>query len=407
MNRTATQWILTGLTGLGVVLFLGSGSVCSAFSSGTTTDPMLLEVWDENIDELKVEQAVAAERAALMKKAALEEKLEMEAEKKRNAPPRLRLDPNKIRKLQFEAITEQQQKGEAFVQRQNNFTDWMDGFHALWYCRMDNAVRHLDTKWLTDEHHYDYELSTFKINVLTRGGGRSNEKDFDFKVRFRAKLALPGLEEKVHLVVDRSKQDSLPGADPMEQDDETSLGVAAFRKLKHSELRVGGGVRWRSAGPVVYGDLDWRWRRDWMGGELSLDPRGFWYSDDGLGQVTSLTWTRKTRDRQWFQSRTAERSTEETDGLECEQTVRYVWLRSGRGRGWVAQASTFPHLKSSKWYWDDSLINLTWQDALYRKWIYYTVTPQIDFPREDDYKPRPSLRIGIKILFGGKIGNLI
>ncbi len=144
-----------------------------------------------------------------------------------------------------------------------------------------------------------------------------------------------------------------------------------------------------------------------MGGELSLDPRGFWYSDDGFGQVTSLTWTRQTRDRQWFQSRTAERSTEQTHGVEFEQTIRYVWLRSGHGRGWVAQVSIFPHLKSSEWFWDDTMINLSWRDALYRKWIYYIVTPQVDFPREDDYEARPSLRIGIEILFGGKIGNLI
>ncbi len=53
------------------------------------------------------------------------------------------------------------------------------------------------------------------------------------------------------------------------------------------------------------------------------------------------------------------------------------------------------------------MINLSWRDALYRKWIYYIVTPQVDFPREDDYEPRPSLRIGIEILFGGKIGSLI
>jgi len=120
-----------------------------------------------------------------------------------------------------------------------------------------------------------------------------------------------------------------------------------------------------------------------------------------------MTWTRQIREKQWLQIRTAERSTEQTDGLECEQTFLYAWLRPGTGRGWLARASIFPQFKSSTWIWDDSMVNLSWRDALYQKWIYYTLTPQIDFPKEDAYHPRPSFRIGIEILFGGKIGNLI
>ena len=140
---------------------------------------------------------------------------------------------------------------------------------------------------------------------------------------------------------------------------------------------------------------------------VRLHPRGFWYSDDGWGQVTTLSWTRRLTERQIFQLRGAEKSTEQTDGVEFEQSMRFAWLRSGVGRGWLIQASVFPHLKSSEWYWDNLLVNLTWRDAVYRKWIYYTITPQLEFPREDDYQPRPSIRVGLEMLFGGSIGHLM
>jgi hypothetical protein len=39
-------------------------------------------------------------------------------------------------------------------------------------------------------------------------------------------------------------------------------------------------------------------------------------------------------------------------------------------------------------------VNLTWRDAFYRRWIYYTITPQIQFPKEDEYEARPSIRFG-------------
>ena len=140
---------------------------------------------------------------------------------------------------------------------------------------------------------------------------------------------------------------------------------------------------------------------------MRLTPRGFYYSDDGFGQKTVLTWTRPAGYRKKFQILTAERVTEKTHGIEFEQSLRFAWLRSGRGRGWIAQASVFPHLQSDGWFWDDSLLNITWRDALYRKWIYYTVTPQVQFPREDDYNPQPSLRLGIEVLFGGVTGDLM
>ncbi len=319
------------------------------------------------------------------------------------------LDPDKVRSLQQQAIQEQRgEEAEAVDPPRNGFTRWLDRAHETWYCRMDDAVRAVDVKWLSEDMPYDYELSTFRLSSLARIGGRGKEKDAEVKVRFRGDLALPGLQRKLHLILDNAGRDELPGSDPMTQEDDTRLGLRTMWKtLRHHELDVGGGLRWRSSGPVAYGDVEWRWRREGLGGEIRLSPRGYYYTDDGFGQTTTLTWTRPIREKTIFQLRTAERSTESTRGVEFEQSVRIAWLRSGRGRGWVAQASVFPHLKSSEWIWDDALVNLTWRDALYRKWIYYTVTPQVQFPEEDGHEARPSLRIGLEILFGGRVGNLI
>ncbi|HAL91456.1 MAG TPA: hypothetical protein DCM68_00300 [Verrucomicrobia bacterium] len=323
----------------------------------------------------------------------------------------LKLDPDNVlvRKLQSKELKAQRGKKESFIQRQNRFTRWVDDAHDRCYRWMDNAVRRVDTRWLAEDAPYDPELSTFKLRIMAREGGRSREKDFDFKVRFRADMAMPGLERKLHLYLDNAGRDELPGLDPMKQESDTRLGLRTMLRTVHdSQLEVGGGLRWREANPVVYTALEWRWQReDESGGRLCLNPRGVYYSDEGFGQQITLSWTKPVGERKLFQIRTAERSSEGLDGVEFEQSFRFAWLRSGRGRGWVAQASVFPHLTSSDWVWDDSLLNITWRDALYRKWIYYTITPQIQFPKEDRYQARPSIRIGLEILFGGKIGDLM
>ena len=321
----------------------------------------------------------------------------------------LKLDPSEVLALQMREIREQREDENAFIRRRNRITHWMDEAHKRCYCWMDNAVRQVDVKLLgEDDIPYNPELSTFRFRTLARVGGRSNEKESEIKVRFRADMALPGLEKKLHLYVDNAGRDSLPGMDPMKQESDTRLGLRTmFRSVKDSELHLGGGLRWHESNPVVYTALAWEWKQALGCGELRLVPRGYYYSDDGFGQTTTLTWTRPAGRKKLFQIRTAERSTESTQGFEFEQSLRFAWLRSGRGRGWVAQASVFPHLERQGWRWDDALVNVTWKDSLYRKWIYYTLTPQVQFPEEDDYEPQPSLRIGLEILFGGKIGDLM
>ena len=321
----------------------------------------------------------------------------------------LKLDPSEVLALQMREIREQRQDENAFIRRRNRITRWMDEFHKCCYCWMDNAVRQMDVKLMReDDIPYDPELSTFKLRTMARVGGRSNEKESEIKVRFRADMALPGLEKKLHLYVDNAGRDSLPGTDPMKQESDMRLGLRTmWRSVKDSELHLGGGVRWHESNPVVYAGLAWEWTNEMGCGELRLVPRGYYYSDDGFGQTTTLSWTRPAGKKKLFQIRTAERTTEKTRGFEFEQSLRFAWLRSGRGRGWVAQASVFPHLESTGWTWDDALLNITWKDSLYRKWIYYTLTPQVQFPKEDDYEPQPSLRIGLEILFGGRIGDLL
>ena len=317
--------------------------------------------------------------------------------------------PEKVLALQMEALSDQHEEYEDDKPwRGNRVTRWLDRSHEGLYARMDNAVRRLDTLGLPAGSDYNYKVSTFRLSSFVRAGGRGNEKEFDAKVKFKAKLALPRIERELYLFIDNAGRDSLPGSDPMENEDDTRIGLRSVKKfIKESEIEASGGLRLKGSGPVAYGELSWRWNRGLLGGEFEFVPSGFYYSDDGFGQMTTLEWMRPWGPRRALQLMAAERSTESTAGLEFEYTVRHAWYRSGRKRGWVARASAFPHLKSSTWYWDNAMVSLTWRDALYKKWVFVTLTPQLDFAKEDDYEPKPSFRVGLEILFGGQPGDIL
>lgn len=299
--------------------------------------------------------------------------------------------------------------GEALFTATNNFTETIDRWHDNTFRWLDNAIRNLDLRWSSGGTNYDPEISTFALALFARVGGRGDDGDFDAKARFRAGLALPGLERRLKLVADNLGRDDLPGTDPMKRESDLRVGVQAKLDSFFGERwELGGGARWHDKRPVGYVDLEWHWSRDLFGGTLRFVPRGVWYSDDGFGEDASLVWTGPRTRRVVWQLLSAETAKESTSGIHLEETVRLAVPLRAPGSGWLFRASVFPHLREEKHTnFDDFAVSVTWRAPLYRRWIYYHVTPQVDFADEDGHDPKPSLRFGCEILFGREPQDLL
>ena len=391
------RWVCLGL-------FLAAGGGCARFRPDPALQAPPVEAANTDIEEADM-TAAAPEPAAPEREDIGEGTNDVTGTTTRTE--RLVVDARQVEGMQNHELQQQREGRELGVLREpTGMTQWLDRTHETWYRRMDNMIRRTDTRWLSTDTAYEPELSTFRLCLLGRTGGPSRQKDHELKARFRGDVALPGLEDKLYLVLENVDDGDLPGLDPMSRNEKTQLGLrTAWETLLNNEIDAGIGLKWRSSNPVVYLEVQWKWEREVAGGQLRLNPRGLYYSDEGVGQVTAVSWTKPLSDRTRFQIRTAERSSESLEGVNFEQTFRFAWLRSGHGRGWLAQASVFPSLVSSDWVWADTLVNLTWRDAFYRRWIYYTITPQLQFPKEDQYEPRFSLQVGFELLFGGRIGN--
>ena len=291
----------------------------------------------------------------------------------------------------------------------NHFTQTLDLWHDNAFLLLDNLIRTLDIRLGRPDSEYKHEISSCVLSLSGRAGGRGNDDDFEGKVRFGASIALPGLEERFHLVADNLGRDDLPGTDPMVRESDVRVGVrSSWKSFFGNRWDLGGGVRIHDMAPVGYVDLTWDWSADWAGGTLNFDPSGVWYTDDGFGENASFSWTSdRTRHTIW-QLITAESVRERDSGVHLEETLRVGFPHHAKGCGWIVQASLFPHVKDEgHTFFDDIVLNVTWRDALYRRWMYYSITPQCDFAAEDGHDPKPSLRIGIVILFGRETGELL
>lgn len=320
------------------------------------------------------------------------------------------VDTKAIRAEQSKVLREQDEGAdEDLVSAENRYTETMDQWHDRIFRWLDNTTRTLDLKFSSADVAYEHELSSFALGLLLRAGGRGDDGDFDFKVRAGADLALPGLEKRLHLIADNLGRDDLPGLDPMAREDDMRVGLSStWDSIFGERWALGGGLRWRSSGPVGYVDLDWRWSAPLGPGTLRFTPRVVWYSDDGFGQNASLVWTTPRDKKAVLQLVSAETGKESQSGYHLEETVRLAFPLREKGCGWILQASAFPHIRDERrTFVDNWRLSATWCSAFYRKWIYYTVTPQVDFAVEDDHAPKPSICLGLDILFGGETDPLL
>jgi hypothetical protein len=322
----------------------------------------------------------------------------------------IEMDPDTVRGEQDRILDAQQSEADRpLFTATNRFTMALDRWHAATFRWMDNTVRSIDLRWSSADTNYNPEISTFVLAILARAGGRSDDHRYDAKARFRADLELPGLERRLKLVADNIGRDELPDTDPMKRESDLRVGVqSGWDSFFGDRWDIGGGLRLHRFIPVGYVDLEWRWSADLLGGKLRFDPRGVWYTDDGFGQDASLSWTSSREKRTILQLVTAETTKESISGFHLEETVRLGLLHHGKGCGWIFQASVFPHIhEEDHTNFDDFVVNATWRDTLYQRWIYYSVTAQVDFADEDHHEPKPSLRIGIDILFGRETKDLL
>ena len=325
------------------------------------------------------------------------------------------LDIDAVREAQDEALVRQaRDAGEAwFAPSTNGVRRWLDAFHDGTFRLFDNLVRTLDLSWALRGADYHEELSSLSLSPMVRVGGRGDDGDFDAKLKVSVDTALPGLEHRFHLVADNLGRDSLPGSDPMKRESDWRLGViGGWEVFREAKFSLGGGLRWRSGSVVGYADADITWKIPLAEGLLRISPRVFWYTDNGWGHDAHAAWQR------WFGSAEswglelscAENHTEHDASFDFEQTVKVAYAQSeSKTRGWVFQASLFPRVRdgNAESYIDDALLNVSWKSPVYRRWCYATLTPQVDFAKEDSREPRFSLRFALEILFGGETRRLL
>jgi len=253
-------------------------------------------------------------------------------------------------------------------------------------------------------------FSRFRLGTFLQIEESHDEISTTFKSDFEADLYLPNLEARSSLFINSFRSDELPGLDPTERKKSLNLGLQRIFDAIDLHTRIG--VRWRS-GPVGIGKIEWRPK--YSLGKTTIYPRQrvFYETDEGFGEVTSLTLNRWIGKKNFARLVSAGRWTEETVGVEWEQTLMLGHVISlieenrisdlvdndDVAKGFGLRFSFFGHKSTDEGFIDRHRVTLIYRQPLYRNWFFFQIAPGIEWRNEDEWSAIPSIQIGFDTLF--------
>ncbi|MDD3618202.1 MAG: hypothetical protein RBR09_11535 [Desulfobulbaceae bacterium] len=225
---------------------------------------------------------------------------------------------------------------------------------------------------------------------------------FDFRPRLNIRIHLPNLSEQLHLLLFASEDEkpevqTRAGSRIVEESDDREASAALQYFLRETEkynISFTGGLSFE----YFYGGIRYRYEKEvgpWQGRFITLLR---YYTDDGWENLNSLDFDREWTEK-WFTRATAQLDWyEDRNELPFSLMFRLYQLL---GPEKVFSYEWENHFASAKQgELTDLWLLLRYRQQFLRRWLFYEISPRVNFPRDDDWNPNYGLLFRIELIFG-------
>jgi len=229
------------------------------------------------------------------------------------------------------------------------------------------------------------------------------DSDVNLDLDITVDIKLPRSEERLGLFLTTSSPEELPGDSPEEVNNSVIAGLQktlSLKRIAYANASVGVKI---GTSPELVGQI--KLAHEFKGEKWDVLPyeRMFWASDNGFGEVTGLSMNYWLKKRVLARSHTAARWTEESRGVEWEQSVLLGYTTKkarykGLDQGIALRGSVFGY-KNGGGKVDRYQVALIGRKAMFRPWLFIRMGPEVEWLDEEHWDPIYSFRIGLDALF--------
>lgn len=286
----------------------------------------------------------------------------------------------------------------------DGYKGWLLDQRTAWVHRVNRLGRNLDGFFASRDAYWDSNESYMILSGHTVIGKKG---EIEFDPRLRVRLDLPYTKEKFRLILESDAEEDLSLAErarersltAFERKRSTASGAVRyiFDELDRWQLSTDLGVRFRFPP-----DPFWRFQasRQWQLTEYwstRFHQRLYWYLKDGLGESSELYFERPLSPTMLFRAKSEAEWSKDENQFDFGQIFSILHqIDTKRAAEWQlgALGESKPTTRTT-----DYFANVTYRRLLYKDWLFYELTPELLFPRDDSFKPNPSISIGIEIIF--------
>lgn len=266
-------------------------------------------------------------------------------------------------------------------------------------------TREVDQFFGDERYFQENNKSVIQLNLnetLMQGGTHP------FRIEGQAKLDLPAAQRRFQFVLEVNPEQKTAGEVTKDQpvtprESATADKYAASLRYEKSEESLwhfssDAGIKFqfpldpfvRTRGSYAFQIEKWR---------LKLAESVFWFSTIGLGETTQLDMERVLSTSVLFRSTSTATCMETTQNCDLRQDLSFYHTLNERSAV-VYQASVLgvskPALQTTAY-----VLLMRYRYRLHKEWMYFEVSPQLNFPRTDDFRLNALLLLRLEMLFGG------
>ena len=287
-------------------------------------------------------------------------------------------------------------------ENEGSYFSYLDTSEKFISSGINSLAIYLDEFFANEKTDYDSSGSDLRISsyvIFNEGGRVSSSSNINFKLR------LPNTEEKFKFVFetdsaeldDNSKQTTTSNQTVDDGEKEYFAGLQAILKDdKHWRFRTSSGIHLTtSLDPFIRFNMDWR---DKFGvWDLHWNENPYWLGSTGWGLNSLFEIDRKISDSILFRSSSSARWTAILDSFNLSQVFSVSQVLTNKS-AISYQAGVYgvskPVIATTNY-----LLSMSYRKNIYKDYLFFEMTPQINYPESENFSPVHSLTFKLDMIF--------
>ena len=268
-----------------------------------------------------------------------------------------------------------------------------------------NLTRSLDSFFADDRNYQESNNSLVQLDLVRVAGYGGDRK---FVLSGRAKLDLPSTQKRFHLLLETNPDKNVTGEAVQNQTTPVNKVVAPesysaavrYEKAKEQEkpwhLSSDLGVKFqgihinpfaRARGSYAVTVNDWR---------VKAAETVFWFNTIGAGETTQLDVERILSEPMLFRATSNATWLNDKQNFDLRQDFS-VYQNLNERSALLYQASMIG-VSNPQWQLNAYVALVQYRYRLHKQWVFLEVSPQVHFPKADNFKVNPALYFRLEML---------